>query len=310
VIGRQLGLKAGMAIPVLARSHVVGVLEFFEFEEREEDERLVAVVSAVATHVGQLIQRKQAEEARQRLDAERAALLAVEREHIHHVRELGALKADLTTLIAHELGSPLAAMRALVDMLGDGQLPADEQARIVAFLRSELRLLNTLVADVQAAARLEQDDFAIHMRPVALPTLLAAAAEFGRALPGDHNVVTTSNADGRVLADAERVSQVLRNLVSNAAKYAPPGTPIELRARACGEQVRLEVADYGPGIAACDRDRIFEKFWRGHQQTDVAGLGLGLYLARRLCRAHGTDLKLEAAPGTGAIFAFDLRVAS
>jgi signal transduction histidine kinase len=308
-IGREVGLKAGLAIPVRAGSQVVGVLEFFQFDQREEDERLVAVVSAVAAHVGQLIRRKQAEEARRQVDLERAALLAVEREHVRHLRQLAALKADLTTLIAHELGSPLAAMRTLVDMLAAGQLPGDEQARTIGTLRSELRLLTALVADVQATASLEQDDFAVRIRRVPVADLLTEAAEFARALPGGHDVITTSRAAGQVLADPERISQVLRNLLTNAAKYTPPGTPIELRATSCGEHVRLEVADRGPGVAPEDRARIFEKFWRGHQQADVAGLGLGLYLARRLCQAHGTDLKVEAAPGTGAIFAFALRVA-
>jgi signal transduction histidine kinase len=247
--------------------------------------------------------------ARQQMDADRAALLAVEREHIRHLRDLAALKADLTTLIAHELGSPLAAVRTLVDMLAAGQLGADEQASTLTTLRSELRLLASLVADVQLAASLEQDEFTVRIRPVPLADLLAEAAGFARALPGGHPVLTTSDVAGQVLADPERIAQVLRNLLANAAKYAPEATPIELRVTRWREHVRLEVADHGPGIPPADRARIFEKFWRGDRQTSIAGLGLGLYLSRRLCRAHGTDLTVQAAPGGGAIFAFDLPVA-
>jgi PAS domain S-box-containing protein len=303
-IARQVGLKAGMAIPVVTGSAVVGVLEFFEFDQRDEDGRLVALVGAVAAYVGQLIRRKQVE-------ADRMALLAAEREHVRHLRELAVLKADFTALVAHELVSPLAALRSLVELLGTGRLSPDEQARSLATVRTELRLLTALVADVQLAASLEQDDFTVRPRSVPLADLLAEATAFVRALPGEHPVLTTGNVTGQVWADPERIGQVLRNLLANAAKYAPAGTPIELRATRRGEYVRLEIADQGPGIPPEDRARIFEKFWRRreHQRRGAPGLGLGLYVSRRLCRAHGTDLTVHSAPGQGTTFAFTLQLA-
>jgi RNA polymerase sigma factor (sigma-70 family) len=107
------------------------------------------------------------------------------------------------------------------------------------------------------------------------------------------------------------MGQVLRNLLSNAAKYAPPGTPIELRAVRRGEHVRIEVADHGFGIHPDDMPRIFEKFGRGRDRggRKVAGAGLGLYLSRRIVQAHGSDLTVESTPGVGSVFGFDLPVA-
>jgi len=113
----------------------------------------------------------------------------------------------------------------------------------------------------------------------------------------------------RVLADRDRIGQVLRNLLCNAAKYSPEGTRISLRAASAGGgRVRIEVADCGPGIHPDDLERIFEKFGRGRNGKDgrVTGAGLGLYLSRRIVRAHGSDLTVRTGPGAGSVFAFEL----
>jgi signal transduction histidine kinase len=103
---------------------------------------------------------------------------------------------------------------------------------------------------------------------------------------------------------------VLRNLLSNAAKYSPAGAPIELRATSTGSRVRFEIADHGIGIQPGERERIFEKFGRGRNQEgqQVAGAGLGLYLSRRIVQVHGGDLAVESTPGRGAVFACQLAV--
>jgi PAS domain S-box-containing protein len=430
-VARQVGLKAGMAIPVLAGHDVVAVLEFFVCDQREEDDRLVALVATVAVQLGTVIRRKQAEEAlrrsearyravvdtahdafitmtaeglvesfncgaerifgyraeevigqpltrlmperfhaphtaglrryvdtgegtilrrtlevaglhkdgaecpleltvttvqeetghlfagilrditeRKRLEAERETLLALEQEQTGRLRELAALKADFTALIAHELGGPLAAMRRLIDMLATGELSPAGQAQAVAALRSEAHTLTALVADVQATATVERNDFAVQIRPVPVRTLLAAAAAFADTLPGDHPLTTTSTTDEGVWADAERIGQVLRNLLSNAAKYSPAGAPIELRATRRGERVRIAVADQGYGIHPADMARIFAKFGRGRDQAErkVRGAGLGLYLSERILHAHGGELTVDSTPCTGSVFGFDLQV--
>jgi signal transduction histidine kinase len=115
-----------------------------------------------------------------------------------------------------------------------------------------------------------------------------------------------------VWCDPERISQVLRNLLENAAKHTPVGTSVELRAHRHEQQVRIEVADDGPGLAAEYFDLIFEKFARGPSAVahQTSGAGLGLYVSRQILRAHGSDLTVESTPGEGTVFAFDLKVAS
>jgi signal transduction histidine kinase len=107
-----------------------------------------------------------------------------------------------------------------------------------------------------------------------------------------------------------RIGQVVRNLLTNAAKYSPPGTPITLRTTRRGGHVRIEVVDRGYGIHPDDLPRIFEKFGRGRDVAGEkrAGVGLGLYLSRRIVRAHGSDLTVDTTPGLGCAFGFELEV--
>ena len=252
---------------------------------------------------------------RARLAAERAALLAAAEATADRLRALAALKADFAALVAHELSGPVAALGALAELLADDALDPVDRARLLGALRAEAEHLRVLVADAGAAAAGERDDFAVCPFPVRLGRVLADAAAFARTLPGDHPFALgdeTAAEDGavRVVADPERVGQVLRNLLGNAAKHTPPGTPLALRARREGGRVRIEVVDRGPGIAPADAERVFAKFERGRDAAGqrAPGLGLGLYLARRLARAHGGELTLTPTSGGGATFSFTLEI--
>ncbi|HEX2728356.1 MAG TPA: HAMP domain-containing sensor histidine kinase, partial [Rubrobacteraceae bacterium] len=247
-----------------------------------------------------------------RIGSERAALLAAEEERSRRLEELSVMKADFSAMVAHELGTPVAAIRGYADMLAIRELDPDTRTSALAAIRSETAALNALVADVRAAAAGEREDFAVQPRPVPLDTILAEAAAFAQTLPGEHEFTVVRETGGVVRADAERIGQVLRNLLSNAAKYSPEGTPIELRAVPGSEgHVRLEVVDHGPGIAPRDIGRILEKFGRGRDAAGkkVAGVGLGLYLSRRIVSSHGGELEVQSTLGEGSVFAFELKIA-
>ena len=141
--------------------------------------------------------------------------------------------------------------------------------------------------------------------------LIAASTAHNRDLPGCHPLLTNVLAEADVLADPERIGQVLQNLLNNAVKFSPDGSPIEVRAERSGAVVRIEVVDHGPGIAPGDEDRIFEKYVRGQYQAQrgSTGAGLGLYLSQRIVQAHGSELAVKPTPGGGATFWFELAVA-
>lgn len=255
-----------------------------------------------------------------RVAAQRASLLAHERERVRRLGELAALRADFSAMVAHELDGPIAAIRRLNEMMlaeGEGAGAAGVLEYATATIDKEIEALNALVEDVRDAATVKRDDFAVEPRPLALAKLLTEAGAYANTLLGDHAVETRLDeglkADERVLADPERVGQVLRNLLSNAAKYSPPGSPIEIRANRenrWNRWVRIEISDSGPGIQPAEVARVFEKFGRGRDPKGrkMPGVGLGLYLSRRIMQAHGSELTLETKPGEGSVFGLALEV--
>lgn len=246
-----------------------------------------------------------------RVAAERGALLAAEREAVAQAAELARVRADFAAMIAHELASPLAAVRRSAELLATDALSPVQQ-RALATIEAEVGLLDALVADARAGASDERVDFAVHPFPVALDLLLADAVAYARTLPGDHPLSCdlAKAARIRVFADPERIAQVLHNLLHNAAKYSPPGAQVLLDATRTGRRVRIEVADCGPGIRPEEVSVVFARFGRGRDALveGTEGTGLGLYLARRIVRAHGGDLRVTPAPGEGARFWFELEV--
>lgn len=242
-----------------------------------------------------------------RFATERAALLALEREQKNRLVELAALKTDFTAMVTHELGSPLAAIRTWTALAPPGE-PASIEARALLAIREEMKLIDALVADIESSATIERDDFNVSLQPVPVAALLREAAEHARSVDQRHELAVICEAEGDVLADPGRIGQVLRNLLNNAARYSPAGTLIELRATVRDHSIRIEVTDHGPGIHPADLARIFEKFSRGRPLTKdhAPGAGLGLYLSRGIVLAHGSDIDVRSAPGSGATFGFSL----
>jgi len=255
-----------------------------------------------------------------RIARERVTLLAAERERVRRLEELATLKADFTAMVAHELGHPLSAIRRQTELLArDGVDPA-LRANAVEVIIKETDALDALVADVQTTATAERDEFSAQLSPVRVGDLIDDALMAATAhAPGKPPLITLDGIDpeARVLADRDRIGQVLRNLLCNAAKFSPEGTPITLRAAQASEgRIRLEVIDHGPGIHPDDVPRIFEKFWRGRNgdgngraaRPPVAGGGIGLYVSRRIVRAHGSDIEVRSRLGAGSVFGFELDV--
>lgn len=249
------------------------------------------------------------------LARERATVLAAAQHYASRLEELAMMKAHFTAMVAHEFGAPVAAIRGLVDLLARGAVPPSDQPAVLGTMRTEIDLISRLVRDVETVAAVERDDFAVHLRSVPLTAILADAAAYARLLPGDHpfqEVTDGAVVAVQVRADPERLGQVMRNLLGNAAKHTPAGTPITLHAHREEERVRVIVADAGPGIPAEDRARILEKFGRGRdaEHNRRPGAGLGLYIARCILGAHDTCLEIDSQPGQGTRFGFTLDIVS
>ena len=242
--------------------------------------------------------------------AERERLLAAEQEYSARLTELARLKNTFTAIVAHELRSPLIAVRSLAATLAYPELDPDQRSRAIATIEQQIERLSTLVRDVEDISAIDRSSFDVRIQPVPLATILENIEPFARTLSQDHAVLVSLPPHVLVRADCERIEQVLRNLVSNAVRYSPPGARIEVRAAVNGTQARIEVEDEGSGIPEQDLDRIFERFRRGsdpHAMT-VKGSGLGLYLSRTIVEAHDSTLQVTSQPGVGSVFSFELEV--
>jgi signal transduction histidine kinase len=241
---------------------------------------------------------------------ERTVRLAEEREYARRLEELQSLRADFTRMIAHELSNPLAAIERYTDVLKLGTIAPEQRTQIVHSIQQETDLLRNLVADIHSATAVERDDFAVSIRPVPLRIIMSDAISYAETIPGLNLTVSTAD-QALVSADPERIGQVMRNLLTNAAKFSPPGALVEISTMMGINHVRVFVKDHGSGIHPDDRKRIFEKFGRGRKTSgdSMPGLGLGLYISRRILRIHGSDLELTSTVGEGSTFSFELKVA-
>lgn len=207
--------------------------------------------------------------------------------------EVDRMRRDLVANVSHELRTPLGALRASLENLVDGVEEPDPPA-LKVMLRQVDRLTR-LVTQLLDLSRLESGVLALDHRPFSVSTLLEdAAAECRSHAPG---VAVRVDADPALVAfgDPERVHQVVANLLENAARFAPAGTGVDVRARAETAGVRIEVLDAGPGIPTADAERVFERFYRADasRSSSGGGAGLGLAIARWIVDLHGGDIRTE-----------------
>jgi histidine kinase len=224
-----------------------------------------------------------------------------------------SMRRDLIGNVAHELRTPLASIQGYMEGLIDGVLPA-EPATFQQVYREADRL-QRLVRDLQELSRVEAGAAELHLVPVPVARLVEATADrLGRQFEekGVALAVEVPSDLPPVLADEDRIGQVLLNLVGNALQYTPAGGQVRLRAAREGQFVRLVVEDTGAGIPAEHLPHIFERFYRVDKSRSRAGggSGIGLTIAKHLVEAHGGQMEAASAgPDRGSTFSFTLPLA-
>jgi two-component system OmpR family sensor kinase len=203
----------------------------------------------------------------------------------------------------HELRTPITIVRGHLELLGDDPI---ERRETLALVQDELRRMSRLVEDLLTLAKAERSDF---LRPedIDLDELVEELLEKARAL-GDRDWVLERADPGLLHADRQRLTQAVMNLAVNAVQHTAPGDRIALGGALTGAEVVLSVADSGPGIAAADQARIFERHERVDGGRRPEGAGLGLAIVDAIATAHGGRVSVQSAPGAGARFAIILPV--
>jgi K+-sensing histidine kinase KdpD len=223
------------------------------------------------------------------------------------------MKSDLMASVSHDLRTPLTGAQIAISSLLDPAAATDaEHIRItLTAANAELHRASRRVQNLLRISRLEAGQLVPHQEVCDLTDIALTAVEHLRPILDDR-VVAVEFPDYPLLteADQEQVGTVVQNLLENAHKYAPAGTPIHLTGERHGRLVRISVRDHGPGIPSGEERRVFERYYRaGDASASGGGTGLGLAIARGIILAHGGSIGVTTPLDGGAEFWFALPAA-
>ena len=219
---------------------------------------------------------------------------------ITHFRTAEEIKSTFISIVSHELRTPVALIKGYASTLRRDDAKWDRATvnDSLAVIEEEADRLSRMVDDLLDASRLQAGGLSLNRADVSLPAMAERLAERFRTQSKKHDFVVDFPQDFPVLlADENRIEQVLSNLISNAIKYAPEGE-IRIRGQVRPEQVIVCVSDHGPGIEPNDLPHIFDRFYRSTRAVkNTKGAGLGLYLARAIIEAHGGRIWVDTSTG-------------
>lgn len=222
------------------------------------------------------------------------------------------MRDDFLSMISHELRNPLNSVYLQAQVrrkMLSGPTPPDNAAMLRTVERDErqIRSMVRLLDDMLDVSRLRTGKLAIAPAPFDLAESARAMVEAMQELARQKGVAITLEAPDSLPLEGDefRIEQVINNLLTNALRYGQD-KPVAVTVTAAGGQARVAVRDQGMGIAPEDQERIFEQFERTDGAAQVAGLGLGLYIARQIAQAHGGQLQVHSRPGEGAEFVLSL----
>ncbi|HET9592225.1 MAG TPA: HAMP domain-containing sensor histidine kinase [Solirubrobacterales bacterium] len=232
-----------------------------------------------------------------------AARLAMEE---RAAREVEEMRRQLVAAASHDLRTPLASLRLLVESIDDGVATGETRERYLKEIRTHVAVLSGLIDDLFELSRIEAGEISWTMGQVELRELIDEAVAAMRAQAAQRGVRVAADLPGDALlaqANAEKVQRVLFNLIQNAIRHTPADGSVTVRARTLGSGVEIEVDDEGEGIAPEDGDRVFEPFYRGDAARSDEGAGLGLAISKAIVEAHGGRIWVESgSPGTRVRF--------
>jgi len=230
-------------------------------------------------------------------------------------RMLEQTRRDLVAWVSHDLRTPLASLRLVIDALVDGVVQDEETTRrYLTTAQNEIRSLNDLINDLFELAQIDVGYVNLRLERTSFNDLVSDTISAMRALAEKRSVRLTGSVDARldpVVVDPEKIQRVLSNLLVNAIRHTPSNGQVWVSAQLAGDHLRVEVRDTGEGIASSDLPHIFERFYRGQpartrDEDGQRGTGLGLAIASGLVEAHGGKIEVQSEPGRGTTFSFTL----
>lgn len=228
-------------------------------------------------------------------------------------QELNKLKSEFISIVSHELRTPLAIVKEAVHLISD-EVPGpvnQKQRDVLKNANSNIQRLKKLIDDLLDISRIEGERFKLHYSLVNLNELLEESSDFFKKLASQKGInldYLLPKNQVNIFIDAERINQVISNLINNAIKFTEQGGNVKIEVKVMEDKVRVGVIDTGIGISKQDRDKLFHKFVQvsKNHEAQRQGVGLGIYIAKELIEMHGGEIWVESKLGVGSKFYFTL----
>ena len=320
-LDRLRSIKIKLGVLVAAAVFVAALLTWLGLNNALGPTRTFPIVIVIALLMTQILARGMTSPLREMTSAARAMaagdysrrVRATSRDEVGQLGEAfnrmaddleqaDTVRREMVANVSHELRTPVTALQAQLENIVDGVDDPDPEAMRAALAQTQR--LSRLVATLLDLSRLEAGAVDLQVADVPMQQFLAEAAQEGRLVGSSKDLtfpVVVDPPDLTLPADRERLHQVVANLVQNAVRHSPRGSEVRLEARRAGGWVQLDVVDAGPGIAADQRQRVFERFARGNSpaitgQISTGGTGLGLSIVRWAVTLHGGTVEVADTP--------------
>ena len=308
-VAKQVQLRSGFGFPILIGSEVVGVIEFLGKQRRLPDTELLEMIATVGGQIGQFQERQRSEE-------KLAQLLVRERTARADAEKANRLKDEFLATLSHELRTPLNAVIGWSRMLQSGRLDEESAKHALEVIDRNAWAQKQIIEDILDVSRVITGKLQLRLSPVDIVAVVSGALEAVRpALEAKDIKIETRFEEGlRIIpGDADRLQQVVWNLLSNASKFTPPQGKVLVRLNQNAGYLQIQVSDTGPGIAPDFLPHVFERFRQedGSTTRTHGGLGLGLAIVRHLVELHGGLIQAENRKSeSGAVFTVKLPLPS
>jgi signal transduction histidine kinase len=300
---RSMGIGVYACFPLVAGPHFIGTLSFGSRRRSSFDPDELELMRALADLVAVSIDRHASDRVREKLLAEASAARET-------AENLSSAKEEFIAVVSHELRLPMTTALGWADMLASDECDVPLHAKAAEEIARSVRAQRRLVDDLLDRSRLAAGKLSVHRTPMQLGDTILRAAENFRSAASKKGVdlqVIIAGRGPEILGDAQRIEQVVSNLLGNAMKFTPAGGRIDLELASVDGHARVMVRDTGIGIRKEMLPRIFEHFFQDDGPAIRRGLGLGLPIARNLVEQHGGCLTAQSdGEGLGSTFSFTL----
>lgn len=243
------------------------------------------------------------------------ASLAIQNARLYREAKSGVqLRDDFISIASHELRTPITSLNLQIEVLNSLVSELDQNSETPKVMRkflentnNQLRRLSRLVDDMLDISRINNKKFSLNIKTVNLRAVTNEVLERFEDQLKNKNIESAFYADKDIYVDCDpgRIDQVITNFMTNAIRYGDK-KPLHIYLEETNENAYIKVKDHGRGIPKDDHERIFNRFERAHSAEDVSGLGLGLYINKKIAEEHGGRILLESEQGKGSIFILEL----